>query len=63
MVLYGQGTETYALGRTLCAPVMASARQYTSFESQLQDISATGDLDAKHEEYDWFNYQISLTED
>lgn len=42
MALYGGG-ETYAIGRTLGAPVMASVRQYASFESQLRDISVTGD--------------------
>ncbi|MCT6068193.1 phage tail tape measure protein, partial [Escherichia coli] len=47
--LYGQGAETYAIGRTLGAPVMASVKQYASFESQLRDISVTGDLDAKQE--------------
>lgn len=49
MALYGQGAETYAIGRTLSAPVMASVKQYASFESQLRDISVTGDLDAKQE--------------
>ncbi|EOZ7576634.1 phage tail tape measure protein [Enterobacter hormaechei] len=49
MALYGQGAETYAIGRTLGAPVMASVKQYASFESQLRDISVTGDLDAKQE--------------
>ncbi|HDT1432254.1 TPA: phage tail tape measure protein [Enterobacter hormaechei subsp. steigerwaltii] len=50
MALYGQGAETYAIGRTLGAPVMASVKQYASFESQLRDISVTGDLDAKQEQ-------------
>ncbi|EMK0351732.1 phage tail tape measure protein [Citrobacter amalonaticus] len=50
MALYGQGAETYAIGRTLGAPVMASVRQYASFESQLRDISVTGDLDEKQEQ-------------
>ena len=45
MALYGQGAETYAIVRTLGAPVMASVKQYASFESQLRDISVTGDLD------------------
>lgn len=49
LALYGQGAETYAIGRTLGAPVMASVKQYASFESQLRDISVTGDLDAKQE--------------
>ena len=49
MALYGQGAEIYAIGRTLGAPVMASVKQYASFESQLRDISVTGDLDAKQE--------------
>ncbi|MGQ0329803.1 phage tail tape measure protein [Citrobacter portucalensis] len=49
MALYGQGAETYAIGRTLGTPVMASVKQYASFESQLRDISVTGDLDAKQE--------------
>ncbi len=50
MALYGQGAETYAIGRTLGAPVMASVKQYASIESQLRDISVTGDLDAKQEQ-------------
>lgn len=49
MALYGQGAETYGIARTLGAPVMASVKQYSSFESQLRDISVTGDLDAKQE--------------
>ncbi|MBA7978674.1 phage tail tape measure protein [Citrobacter freundii] len=49
MALYGQGAETYAIGRTLGAPVMESVQQYASFESQLRDISVTGDLDARQE--------------
>lgn len=50
MALYGQGAETYAIGRTLGAPVMASVKQYASFESQLRDISVTGDLDSRQEQ-------------
>ncbi|MBE8614892.1 phage tail tape measure protein, partial [Morganella morganii] len=50
MALYGQGAETYAVARTLGTPVMASVKQYSSFESQLRDISVTGDLDAKQEQ-------------
>lgn len=50
MALYGQGAETYAIGRTLSAPVMASVKQYASFESQLRDISVTGDLDSRQEQ-------------
>lgn len=49
MALYGQGAETYGIARTLGAPVMNSVKQYSSFESQLRDISVTGDLDAKQE--------------
>ncbi|VAL08674.1 phage tail tape measure protein [Enterobacter hormaechei] len=49
MALYGQGAETYGIARTLGAPVMNSVKQYASFESQLRDISVTGDLDAKQE--------------
>lgn len=49
MALYGQGAETYGIARTLGAPVMASVKQYSPFESQLRDISVTGDLDAKQE--------------
>ena len=49
MALYGQGAETYGIARTLGAPVMASVKQYSSFESQLRDISVTGDLDEKQE--------------
>ena len=44
------GAETYAIGRTLGAPVMASVKQYASFESQLRDISVTGDLDSRQEQ-------------
>ncbi|MFH7160549.1 MULTISPECIES: phage tail tape measure protein [Enterobacteriaceae] len=50
MALYGQGAETYAIVRTLGAPVMASVKQYASFESQLRDISVTGDLDSRQEQ-------------
>lgn len=50
MALYGRGAETYAIGRTLGAPVMASVKQYASFESQLRDISVTGDLDSRQEQ-------------
>ncbi|KDF49434.1 phage tail tape measure protein, TP901 family, core region [Enterobacter cloacae BWH 43] len=50
MALYGQGAETYGIARTLGAPVMNSVRQYASFESQLRDISVTGDLDARQEQ-------------
>lgn len=50
MALYGQGAETYALARTLSAPVMASVKKYSSFESQLRDISVTGDLNAQQEQ-------------
>ncbi|WP_037404647.1 phage tail tape measure protein, partial [Serratia sp. Ag2] len=49
MELYGQGMETYAVGRTLAAPVVKAVTQYASFESQLRDISVTGDLDARQE--------------
>lgn len=50
MALYGQGAETYGIARTLGAPVMASVKQYSSFESQLRDISVTGDLDSRQEQ-------------
>lgn len=50
MALYGQGAETYGIARTLGSPVMASVKQYASIESQLRDISVTGDLDAKQEQ-------------
>ncbi|EAY1844835.1 TPA: phage tail tape measure protein [Salmonella enterica subsp. enterica serovar Montevideo] len=50
MALYGQGAETYAVARTLGSPVMNSVKQYASFESQLRDISVTGDLDARQEQ-------------
>lgn len=50
MALYGQGAETYAIARTLGSPVMKSVTQYASFESQLRDISVTGDLDTKQEQ-------------
>ena len=50
MALYGQGAETYGIARTLGAPVMASVKQYSSFESQLRDIRVTGDLDSRQEQ-------------
>ncbi|EKN6343866.1 phage tail tape measure protein [Yersinia enterocolitica] len=50
MALYAQGAETYGIARTLGAPVMASVKQYSSFESQLRDISVTGDLDSRQEQ-------------
>ncbi|QLT98935.1 phage tail tape measure protein [Enterobacter hormaechei] len=50
MALYGQGAETYGIARTLGSPVMASVKEYASIESQLRDISVTGDLDAKQEQ-------------
>ena len=50
MALYGQGAEAYGIARTLGAPVMASVKQYSSFESQLRDISVTGDLDSRQEQ-------------
>ena len=50
MALYGQGAETYGIARTLGAAVMASVKQYSSFESQLRDISVTGDLDSRQEQ-------------
>ncbi|MGP3283871.1 phage tail tape measure protein [Serratia bockelmannii] len=50
MALYGQGAETYGIARTLGAPVIASVKQYSSFESQLRDISVTGDLDSRQEQ-------------
>lgn len=50
MALYSQGAETYGIARTLGAPVMASVKQYSSFESQLRDISVTGDLDSRQEQ-------------
>lgn len=50
MALYGQGAETYGIARTLGAPVINSVKQYASFESQLRDISVTGDLDSRQEQ-------------
>ncbi|EJQ1720672.1 phage tail tape measure protein [Salmonella enterica] len=50
MALYGQGAETYAIARTLGAPVMKSITQYASFESQLRDIGVTGDLSKSQEQ-------------
>ncbi|HEK7316063.1 TPA: phage tail tape measure protein [Yersinia enterocolitica] len=50
MALYGQGAETYGIARTLGAPVINSVKQYSSFESQLRDISVTGDLDSRQEQ-------------
>ncbi|HAU3148770.1 TPA: phage tail tape measure protein [Salmonella enterica subsp. diarizonae] len=49
MALYGQGAETYAIGRTLGAPIIKSITQYASFESQLRDIGVTGDLNKSQE--------------
>ncbi|ENO0459418.1 phage tail tape measure protein [Salmonella enterica] len=49
MNLYAQGAETYALGKTLAAPVVSSVKTYASFESGLRDIAVTGDLDSKQE--------------
>lgn len=50
MALYVQGAETYGIARTLGAPVINSVKQYASFESQLRDISVTGDLDSRQEQ-------------
>lgn len=49
MALYGQGAETYAITRTLGAPIIKSITQYASFESQLRDIGVTGDLSQSQE--------------
>lgn len=49
MALYGQGAETYAIARTISDPIIKSITQYSSFESQLRDISVTGSLSATQE--------------
>ncbi|EBA4495565.1 phage tail tape measure protein [Salmonella enterica] len=49
MALYAQGAETYALAKTVSAPLVSSVKTYTDFESGLRDISVTGDLDSKQE--------------
>ncbi|QHQ16542.1 phage tail tape measure protein [Pectobacterium parmentieri] len=50
MALYAKGAETYAIARTVAAPVMGSIKQYASFESGLRDIAVTGDLDKTQEQ-------------
>ena len=49
MALYGQGAETYAIARTVGAPIIKAVTQYASFESQLRDIGVTGDLNKSQE--------------
>ncbi|WJY16815.1 phage tail tape measure protein [Pectobacteriaceae bacterium CE90] len=50
MSLYAKGAETYAVARTVAAPIISSVTQYASFESGLRDIAVTGDLDKSQEQ-------------
>ncbi|ECA8970959.1 phage tail tape measure protein [Salmonella enterica subsp. enterica serovar Omuna] len=49
MNLYAQGAETYALARTVSAPLVSSVKSYAGFESGLRDIAVTGDLSGSQE--------------
>lgn len=49
MQLYAQGAETYAMARTVAAPVVSSIKTYAGFESGLRDIAVTGNLDSQQE--------------
>ncbi|HCL5251812.1 TPA: phage tail tape measure protein [Salmonella enterica] len=50
MNLYGQGAETYALARTISAPLVSSVKTFSGFESGVRDIAVTGDLNSQQEE-------------
>lgn len=47
--LYAKGAETYAVARTVAAPVISSVTQFASYESSLRDIAVTGDLSRAQE--------------
>ncbi|EHD22652.1 MULTISPECIES: phage tail tape measure protein [Brenneria] len=49
MSLYGKGVETYAMARTVAAPLVSSVTQYSRFESGLRDIAVTGNLNSEDE--------------
>lgn len=49
MALYGQGAETYALGRAALAPAMSAVTNYASYEAEARNIRVTGDLSAAQE--------------
>ncbi len=49
MSLYGKGVETYAMARTVAAPLVSSVTQYSRFESGLRDIAVTGNLKPEEE--------------
>ncbi|MFE8048746.1 phage tail tape measure protein [Brenneria goodwinii] len=50
MSLYAKGAETYAVARTVAAPVIRSVTQFAGFESGLRDIAVTGDLNNAQEQ-------------